>query len=348
MIKIQKEGVVIGPQNQGFESEGTINPAVIVEGAFVHLFYRAVAKGNQSSIGYCKLEIPMRIIERKDVPVILPEYSYESQGIEDPRMVKIDELYYLSYTAYDGVNALGALATSTDLNVFKKLGIIVPAIPYSRFKQLAEKGGPLNKRYSRYNKREGMMMKNHKTVFIWIKNVVFFPRRINGMLCLMIRIKPDIQLVMVGSTEGLTQAFWDEYFLHLHEHVLMEPKYPHEISYIGAGCPPIETEHGWLMIYHGVYDSPTGYVYTTCVALLSLHAPLKEISRLPYPLFTPEHDYELWGRVNNVCFATGAFLKGDILYIYYGAADTRIACASVGLTSLLDELLLNIPNDEKT
>ena len=106
-----------------FESEGVLNPAVISDGDRIHVFYRAVSKGNYSSIGYCKLKEPLVIEDRLDKPLLSREYGYELHGIEDPRITKIDDLYYLSYTAYDGVNALGALAVSKDLRHFDKLGI---------------------------------------------------------------------------------------------------------------------------------------------------------------------------------------------------------------------------------
>jgi len=139
----------------------------------------------------------------------------------------------------------------------------------------------------------------------------------------------------------LTSDFWHNYFQHFNEYVVLKPKYAHEVSYIGGGCPPIETEHGWLLIYHGVHDSIKGYVYSACAALLNLENPQKEIARLPYPLFVPEFHWELKGEVNNVCFPTGAVVFDDTLYIYYGAADERIACASMNLTELLKELLAN-------
>ena len=123
---------------------------------------------------------------------------------------------------------------------------------------------------------------------------------------------------------------------------MLAPYHDHESSYIGAGCPPIETSAGWLLIYHSVYDTPSGYVYSACAALLDIDNPAIEIARLPYPLFTPETKYELSGVVNRVCFPTGAALFGDTLYIYYGAADKYIACASVQLTELLDELIKQI------
>jgi predicted GH43/DUF377 family glycosyl hydrolase len=98
------------------------------------------------------------------------------------------------------------------------------------------------------------------------------------------------------------------------------------------------------LIYHGVHDTTKGYVYAACAALLDLEDPRKELARLPYPLFKPEHEWELNGEVNNVCFPTGAALIDDTLYVYYGAADERIACASMSLSALLAELLLNVKN----
>jgi predicted GH43/DUF377 family glycosyl hydrolase len=68
--------------------------------------------------------------------------------------------------------------------------------------------------------------------------------------------------------------------------------------------------------------------------------PQQEIARLPYPLFQPDREWELKGEVNNVCFPTGAIVIADTLHVYYGAADEQIACASINLPALLDELML--------
>jgi predicted GH43/DUF377 family glycosyl hydrolase len=131
------------------------------------------------------------------------------------------------------------------------------------------------------------------------------------------------------------------YFFNFNDHIVLTPKFQHEVSYIGSGCPPIETVDGWLIIYHGVHDTVNGYVYSSCAALLDINNPKKEIARLPYPLFWPEEEWELKGEVNNVCFPTGAVVEDDTIYIYYGAADERIAVASLSLTELLTELQLN-------
>jgi predicted GH43/DUF377 family glycosyl hydrolase len=183
---------------------------------------------------------------------------------------------------------------------------------------------------------------------MWDKNLIFFPRRIDGKICFLHRIKPDVQIVVsINSLDDLNVEFWQNYFLNFDNYIVLTPKFQHEVSYIGSGCPPIETEAGWLLIYHGVHDSVLGYVYTACAALLDLNTPQKEIARLPYPLFFPEKEWELKGEVNNVCFPTGAILEGDTLYLYYGAADERIAVASLKLSELLAELALNKLNPIK-
>ncbi|MDB5226489.1 MAG: pesticidal protein Cry7Aa [Bacteroidota bacterium] len=344
MLAVKKEGIILKKTDLVFEAEGVLNPAVYQDGEDIHMFYRAVRAGNYSTIGYCRLSDPLTVAERSDTPVLFPQFDYESQGVEDARIVKIDDLYYMTYTAYDGINALGALAVSKDLKHFEKRGIIVPQYHYEEFRHLIECKGQVNVKYFRTHKLDHLLKKidvstEHIKLFIWDKNVIFFPRRINGKLMFLHRIRPGIQLAAINDLEDLTKDYWDDYFLHFNDHILMDSKYDHEGSYIGGGCPPIETEHGWLLIYHGVRDTPQGYVYCACAALFDLENPMKEIARLPYALISPQFDWELFGEVNNVCFPTGTAVKDDILYIYYGAADERIACASVSLQELLIELL---------
>jgi predicted GH43/DUF377 family glycosyl hydrolase len=260
--------------------------------------------------------------------------------MEDPRIVKIDGMFFMTYTAYDGVNALGALAVSKDGIHFEKQGIIVPRISYTDFRHLAESRGVINEKYLRFNDYSRTSDTHGKEVYLWDKNLIFFPRRISGKLVFLHRIRPDIQITAVNELSELNRDFWQNYFLKLDECIAMSPQHQHEVSYIGGGCPPIETKAGWLLIYHGVHDTVNGYVYAACAALLELEHPCREISRLPYALFKPEMEWELKGEVNNVCFPTGTVVKDDTLYIYYGAADEQIACASLNLPSLIEELLL--------
>jgi len=346
MVEVKKEGILLSKTDLEFENEGVLNPAAIREGEDVHIFYRAVQNGNHSSVGYCRLNGPLTIADRWNKPIIVPEFEYESKGIEDPRIVKIDDLYYMTYTAYDGINALGALATSKDLVHFEKQGIIVPTITYAEFVSLVETSHKVKENYYRDHKFYNQQADPEK-VLLWDKNVVFFPRRISGKLMFLHRIRPGIQLVSVDSLKDLTTEFWKNYFINLQDHIVLEPVFQHESRYTGAGCPPIETEHGWLLIYHGAEETNHGLVYSACAAaLMDINNPVKVLARLPYPLFTPEYKWEIKGDVNNVVFPTGAALFGDTLYIYYGAADKRIACASLSLSALLTELLTYTTKDQ--
>ena len=348
MIDIKKEVIILSKTSLDFENEAVLNPAAIREGDNVHLFYRAVREGNFSSIGYCRLDGPLTVAERWDKPILVPEFDYESHGVEDPRIVKIDDLYYMTYTAYDGINARGALATSKDLVHFKKQGIIVPPITYAEFVFRAESAGKVNVNYYRNQKFYYQGSDPEKKIMLWDKNVIFFPRRIEGNLVFLHRIRPGIQLVSVKNLKELTKEFWDNYFLDLQDHIVIDPVHEHELNYVGGGCPPIETEHGWLLIYHGAEETEKGIVYSACAAaLLDINDPKKEIARLPYALFSPKLEWECKGDVNNVVFPTGTALFGDTLFIYYGAADSRIACASLSLSALLTELLSYTVKNEK-
>jgi len=342
VLDVTKLGIVLSKTTNYFESEGVLNPAVIKVGNTIHMFYRAVTKDNYSTIGYCNFSSQLMLETRNVKPLLIPQADYEFHGLEDPRIVLIEGIYYLTYTAYNGINALGALATSTDLIHWKKHGIIVPQITYEEFKHFAEIRGTISEKYTRFNNNQIKYEEHDRKSFLWDKNLVLFPRKIDNKFFFIHRIKPDIQIVVaVEKFEDLSIDFWQNYFAHFVEYIVLAPKYDHEVSYIGAGCPPIETADGWLVIYHGVHDTVKGYIYAACAALLDLKNPQIEIARLPYPLFVPEKDWEIKGQVNNICFPTGAFAERDILYIYYGAADERIALASVSLKALLTELKFN-------
>jgi len=344
MIPIKKEGILLCKTELAFENDSVLNPGIIQEENTVHMLYRAVRKGNYSTIGYCKFEGPLQLVQRNNTPLLIPYSDAASKGVEDPRIVKIEGVYYITYTAYDGINALGALVTSTDLLHFDRVGIIVPKFTFDEFKQLAECNNLVNSKYFRHVRH----FRPDDEVFLWDKDVIFFPRKINGKLAFLHRIRPGIQLVLIDSLTDLTKEFWNQYFLHFNEHIILDPiGTNHESGFIGGGCPPIETKEGWLLIYHGVYDTSEGYIYSAAAALLDIDDPTKVIARLVDPLFAPELDYEKNGVVSNVVFPTGTALFNDTLYIYYGAADKCIACASLSLNGLLNELLLNKTQNER-
>ncbi len=99
MIEVKKEGIVLLKTQLGFENEGVLNPAEIMEGNTIHVFYRAVSKGNYSSTGYCNMTNPLVVDERMNTPILFPQFEYEKQGVEDPRIVEIDDTYELLLNA---------------------------------------------------------------------------------------------------------------------------------------------------------------------------------------------------------------------------------------------------------
>ncbi|EIA07144.1 pesticidal protein Cry7Aa [Flavobacterium frigoris] len=341
MIAVEKLGVILSPTDKLFENHGVLNPGIFQEGEQVHIFYRAVEDGNFSTIGYARSKGSFEIVERLDRPFISRDFTYEKHGVEDPRIVKIEGLYYMTYTAYDGINAMGALAVSKDLKHFEKKGIITPPINYKEYKYHIEHCNQekLNPKYYHYYNlfaQIGLVEEKHR--LLRDKDIVLFPRKINEKFVMLHRIWPGIQIVQFEKWENLTKEFWENYLKDLSSHIVLDPLYNFEVNYLGAGCPPIETEDGWLMIYHGVCETNIGKTYHAAAALLDINDPEKVIARLPYPLFSPEAEWELNGVVNHVVFPTGTALFDDDLYIYYGAADKHIAVAKLSLKQLLLEL----------
>lgn len=336
MIKIKREGVILKPTQNSFENKSVLNPGIYQTGRTVHLIYRAINNSQISSLGYARLDGPTKVIERWSRPFMSPKYNYEKRGIEDPRIVKIGHTFYLTYVAHDGKNALIAYASGKDLFKLKRGGIISPNIPYSKAGKLFKYSKLKDDYYffeSFYKKYGG------KNIKVWDKDGFLFPEKINDNFVLAHRILPDLQLVYFKNFSQLKdEYFWFDYLMNLAKYVMLEGAHGFEARHVGGGAPPIKTKRGWLIIYHGVEESNNGRIYRAGAALFSLDHPRKLIARLPYPLFAPKEDYEIRGQVNRVVFPTGTSIFKNRLYIYYGAADSRIAAASVSLDGLLAEL----------
>ena len=334
MLKIQDEGIILETTSLEFENKAVCNPACIQTKDITHMFYRAVNSYNISTIGYCQLK-NNHVVERFTKPVLFPEFDYEKNGVEDPRITFLDGIYYLLYTAFDGKNARIAYATSSDLSNFVKQGLISPSITYTAASEIM---------YRKRLKEEYFISQLHLEAevkglnFLWEKDALLFPKKINNQFALMHRIRPDMQIIYFQKFKDLTADYWRAYLSNLKEYIVLGPKFSFENPYIGGGCPPIETEDGWLIIYHAVETTPLGKIYHACAALLDLKNPLKVVGRLAEPLFSPKTVWEKIGVVNNVVFPTGAVVIDGRLHIYYGAADKLIAAKSVNLTDLLTEL----------
>ncbi len=333
MINIESKGIILEKTERDFESQAVLNPACIEVNGITHMFYRAVRPGNFSSIGYCQIK-DGRVLSRSQKPCLVPEYDYEAHGLEDPRVVFFEGKYYLFYTVYDGRNARIAYATSADLVHFEKQRLLSPQISYDQAGKIFRKV-KLKDEYLYFQNL--CQATNGKDVLLWDKNAFIFPRRINGLIALVHRILPDIQIAYAKSFEDFTQEYWLDYLSNLKKYIVLEPRLPFGRK-IGGGCPPIETPDGWLLIYHSIADTLEGIVYYASAALLDLDDPTKVLASLPYPLFSPKEPWEKIGDFNNVVFPTGAVVKKGRLYIYYGAADRVIGVKSIELNALIGEL----------
>ncbi len=344
MIKVKKEGVILKSSKQTFENKGVLNPGCIQVGNEVHMFYRAFNKKDRSTIGYCKLNGPLKVVERLKKPILRSEHKYE-KNLEDPRIVILDGKYYLTYVAYDGHNVRIAYAVSNDLKKWEKKGPILPDLTYDRaedyFRACKFK---LKERYFLFESYFKDIV--DKKVLLWNKDHFFFPKKIKGNFALIHRILPDIQVIYFKKFKDITPRFWRNYLKNLSNYVLLQSKFWYESRNIGGGCPPIETDKGWLLIYHAVDDMDKGKIYRAGAALLD-KKNLKIIGHLHYPLFSPEKRWERNGFVDNVVFPTGTAIFGKKLYIYYGAGDKYIAAASLDLNVLLKELIKSRKKDEE-
>ena len=107
---------------------------------------------------------------------------------------------------------------------------------------------------------------------------------------------------------------------------------------IGLSPPPLRTDEGWLVMYHGVRLTVSGGIYRLGLALLDLEDPAKVLLRGDEWVLAPEETYEREGDVHDVVFPCGWIVEGDDLRLYYGAADTSIAVATAKVSELLDWL----------
>lgn len=340
MFKIEKLGPILKPTANLFENKAVLNPGVYQEGEFVHIFYRAIGEDDEKSrIGYAKLKGPTEVVERWNKPIIEREALYEVEGVEDPRVVKIEDTFYITYTAHDGKNALVALATSNDLKTFKKEGIISPQITYDeageifRQEHLKDQYAMFEAFYEEFG---------GKDILLWEKDAVLFPEKVGGKFAMLHRILPDIQIVYFDNFKQLeTRKFWLDYLNKLPDYTVLENKYWFETRHIGGGAPPVKTKDGWLFLMHSVQEENRGRTYRASAALLDLNNPQKVLGRLKEPLFGPDEEWEKKGDVGNVVFPTGTAIFGEDLYIYYGSADDLIAVAKVNLNDLLETLKSN-------
>lgn len=279
-----------------WESKGTLNPAAIDLEKNVHILYRAVSDNNISTIGYARSKDGLSIDERTEAPIYVPREPFEKQGCEDPRIVQIGKKLYMTYTAYDG---------STPRVAVSSIGV----------KEFLER------RFDLWSQPQTIT-----PVGVDDKDAVILPELVNGRYMILHRVDynvcADFVTTLDFSKEQVNECI----------EIISPRRGMWDGGKVGVAAPPLKTKNGWLLLYHGVSWSTT---YRIGAVLLDLEDPTIVRARTAIPLFEPQEEYEHKGVVPNVVFPCGIVLRGGMVYMYYGAADSVIGVATVTLATLL-------------
>lgn len=293
-----------------WEENGVFNPGVAEYGGKVILLYRAYDKFHISRFGLAESVDGIKF-QRFALPSVDtdPDDSHERLGIEDPRITKIGNTYYIFHTSasYHRVDhppdvsgtmehmpwrVRVGLRTTTDFSAYQKYGVIIPDIP--------------------------------------AKNACLFPEKIDGRFAILYRehTHPEGEEV-----EVLKLAFSDNFFTWNTAHTVQWPQAEEwQEGKFGLGSSPISIPKGFLIVYHAV---DANRVYRLGLMLLDRDDPTK-IIWVSKPILEPEMPYEKEGFTPNVVYCCGALLRGNELWIYYGAADQVIGRAVMPIATLLE------------
>ncbi|MBI4089005.1 hypothetical protein HY415_02825 [Candidatus Kaiserbacteria bacterium] len=297
---------ILVARGEGFESRGVFNPTAIDINNSVYILYRAMDAVNTSTIGLAVSRDGTAIDERLPEPIYVPRADFEKKhgsptgnsGCEDPRIARIGDMLYMTYTAYDGVHSPKGAVSSISVDNF------------------------LARRFDAWSEPFLLTPDN-----VDDKDLALLPEKMNGNYLLYHRVNnlvcadllPDLAsgkrvsrcIEVIAPRLGM----WDG-------------------AKVGSASPPIKVGDKWLMIYHGVSRHGT---YRLGATLLDASGT-EVLARTADPIFEPLEPYEKQGEVPNVVFSCGAVVRGDTLFLYYGAADKVIGVATASLSHILDAL----------
>jgi len=164
------------------------------------------------------------------------------------------------------------------------------------------------------------------------KDACLFPRRFRGRFALIHRpiVRGEAHMWISFSPD---LKHWGD-----HRLLIRTRSAYWDCHRVGLACQPIETTKGWLVFYHGVRVTTAGAIYRVGLALLDLEEPWRILRRSDEWVLGPREPYERIGDVGDVVFPTGAIVhkETDQLYLYYGAADCRVAVATANLSDVID------------
>jgi len=292
--KYGKKPILEPRKDHLWESERVFNCAAVYENGKVHIIYRAQGEDGISRLGYASSSDGFSIEERWDTPIFTPLGSLEAFGCEDPRMTKNGDSYYMSYTAYG----------KREWSRGTKQRLAQVAITSISVEDFLDHQWNWKRRIYPFPQVDS-------------KNCVLFPKKFQGKYVIYHRIPPNIWLASSDNIEDWSASY---------HRIVMTPSEAWEKVKIGSASPPIETEKGWLLLYHGVDEK---FAYRLGLALVDKEDPTR-ISKLKRPILEPAERYE-----GKIVFSCGAVVINGKLLVYYGADDRVIAVAEAELSELL-------------
>ncbi len=342
--RLTRLGTVMAPDpGSPWEVEGVLNPAAgHTPDGRLHLLVRLVAAGNVSRVGLAEVVVERGVpvgVQRRRV-VLAPDEGWERSsthaGVEDPRVTYVPRLglHVMTYVAFGPIGPRAALAVSSDLITWRRLGPLL-------FAYQPGMGTDLN------------LFPN--------KDVVLFPEPVSGpggvpSYALLHRPTWDLRAFGLNGAPPLPSGvhdarpgIWISYvpaslvesgvqaltMVRDHRCVAM-PEFAFESAKIGSGPPPLRTPDGWLLIHHGVsgelshgFDpkAQSSIVYSAGAMLLDPADPGRVLARTPEPLMVPETHDEQVGTVANVVFPTAIAEIDNRTFVFYGMADAKIGVA---------------------
>jgi beta-1,2-mannobiose phosphorylase / 1,2-beta-oligomannan phosphorylase len=327
IIRREAHNPILAPERERpWESVATYNPSAVRTKDGVRIFYRAIGSASalqtplalMSTIGTAFSEDGVHFHSRQQV--IAPQESWDQFGCEDPRVSFFEGKWYCFYTALGGFpfgpdNIKVALAIGDTPDNFTERHLITP-----------------------FN----------------AKAATLFPERIDGDIVLLLTVhtdwtsehpRPTIALARAKKIEDFFDPnYWNEWHAHLADHALPELRVA-DGDHVEVGASPLLTEKGWLLIFSYIQDyyNEHNRIFSIEAALLDAKDPQKLISRTK-PILVPQEFYEEYGLVPHVVFPSSATIDNTRVEIWYGAADTVCAKASITLHDLLRALDLEKPS----